>query len=222
MNWKMIYLARRNPGLKPEEFPQAWREHSALGAQCTNVRAKVLSVAQCSRVLDLPALPGANLDYDGVNLLGIRDRAVADDIWADPETLAIMRPDEPRVFDRYVRDFTLLCSEQVLRDEPCTDSLLVGFVQRATGGSDAAWQAAKAGAAGLPSAGRCVGNAVETTPPPGYPYDAIVEWWYESDEALRSALSAKGVTASLPPGMHAAINPQSSVFMHLRVTHRRG
>ena len=42
MNWKMIYLARRNPGLKPEEFPQAWREHSALGAQCTNVKAKVL------------------------------------------------------------------------------------------------------------------------------------------------------------------------------------
>ena len=46
MNWKMIYLARRNPRLKPEEFPQAWREHSALGARCTNVVAKVLSVVK--------------------------------------------------------------------------------------------------------------------------------------------------------------------------------
>jgi len=222
MNWKMIYLARRNPGLKPEEFPQAWREHSALGAQCTNVRAKVLSVAQCSRVLDAPALPGANLDYDGVNLLGIRDRAVSDDIWSDAETLAIMRPDEPRVFDRYVRDFTLLCSEQVLRDEPRTDSLLVGFVQRAADASDSAWQAAQAAAPGLPGAGRCVWNTVEATPPPGYPYNAIVEWWYPSDEALRAALSAAGVVASLPAVLRGCVAKDASVFMHLRVTHRRG
>ncbi len=222
MNWKMIYLARRNPGLKPEQFPQAWREHSALGAQCTNVRAKVLSVAQCSRVLDAPALPGANLDYDGVNLLGIRDRAVSDDIWSDAETLAIMRPDEPRVFDRYVRDFTLLCSEQVLRDEPRTDSLLVGFVQRAAGASEAAWHAAREAAVGLPGARRCVWNTVEAEPPPGYPYDAIVEWWYPTDDALRAALIPQGLPASLPTATLGAIAAQNSVFMHLRVTHRRG
>jgi hypothetical protein len=221
MNWKMIYLARRNPGLKPEQFPQAWREHSALGAQCTNVRAKVLSVAQCSRVLDLPALPGANLDYDGINLLGIRDRAVSDDIWSDAETLAIMRPDEPRVFDRYVRDFTLLCSEQVLSDEPRTDSLLVGFVQRAAGASVAAWHTARDAAVGLPGAGRCVWNTVEAEPPPGYPYDAIVEWWYPTDEALRAALIPHGLPASLPTATLGAISAQHSVFMHLRVTHRR-
>jgi hypothetical protein len=221
MNWKMIYLARRNPKLQPAQFPQAWREHSALGAQCTNVRAKVLSVAQCSRVLDAPALPGANLDYDGVNLLGIRDRAVSDDIWSDAETLAIMRPDEPRVFDRYVRDFTLLCSEQVLRDEPRTDSLLVGFVQRAVGVSDAAWDEARRAAAALPGAGRCVWNTVEAPPPPGYPYHAIIEWWYPSDDALRTALTTQGLPGSLSAALSAGIAVQGSVFMHLRVTHRR-
>ena len=221
MNWKMIYLARRNPGLKPEEFPQAWREHSALGAQCTNVRAKVLSVAQCSRVLEAPALPGANLDYDGVNLLGIRDRAVSDDIWSDAETLAIMRPDEPRVFDRYVRDFTLLCSEQVLRDEPRTDSLLVGFLRREPGCPDPAWDGARAAAPSLPGAGRCVWNAVQAAPPPGYAYDAIAEWWYPSDAALRSALAPAGLPGSLPAALRAAAAGPESVFMHLRVTHRR-
>ena len=50
--WKMIYLARRNPALAPEDFPQAWREHSALGRQCRNVQDKVLGVRQCARVLD--------------------------------------------------------------------------------------------------------------------------------------------------------------------------
>lgn len=221
MSWKMIYLARRNPRLRPEEFPQAWREHSALGAKCTNVRDKVLSVAQCSRVLDAPALPGANLDYDGVNLLGIRDRAVADDIWSDPETLATMRPDEPRVFDRYVRDFTLVCSEQVLHDAPRTDSLLVGFLPRAPGRGGDEWAAARDAASGLPGAGRCVWNAVEAAPPPGYPFDAIVEWWYASDEALRAALSPAGLPASLPAALRAGVDAAQAVFMHLRVTHRR-
>ncbi len=103
MGWKMIYLARRNPSLAPEQFPQAWREHSALGAGCTNVRDKVLSVTQCSRVLEGAPLPGAATDYDGVNLLVLRDLQAATDIWNDAETLAIMRPDEPRVFSTYDR-----------------------------------------------------------------------------------------------------------------------
>lgn len=221
MNWKMIYLARRNPRLRPEEFPQAWREHSALGAQCINVRDKVVSVAQCSRVLDLPVLPGANLDYDGVNLLGIRDRGVADDIWADPETLAIMRPDEPRVFDRYVRDFSLVCSEHVERDEPRTDSLLVGFLRRAAACSDAAWAAARGHAPALPGGGRCVWNEVQATPPPGYLFDAIVEWWYPSTEAMRRDLGDAGLPAALPEALRSAVDVPASVFMQLRVTHRR-
>jgi len=91
--WKMIYLARRNPALAPEDFPQAWREHSALGRQCRNVGERVLSVAQCSRLLDVP-LPGSSADYDGVNLLVLRDRDAATMIWSDPETLAVMRPDD--------------------------------------------------------------------------------------------------------------------------------
>ena len=112
---KMIYLARRNPALAPEDFAQAWREHSALGAGCSNVRDKVLSVSQCSRVLTLPGLAGAADDYDGVNLLLMRDLQSAADIWNDAQTLATMRPDEPRVFSTYVRNFTLVCAGRILR-----------------------------------------------------------------------------------------------------------
>ena len=134
--WKMIYLARRNPALAAEDFPQAWREHSALGRQCVNVADRVKSVAQCSRVLEHPDLPpGASADYDGVNLLALRDRQSADDIWSDAETLRIMRPDEPRVFADYVRNFSLLCRQQVLRGSLCADVLpqhqqvmLIGFL----------------------------------------------------------------------------------------------
>jgi len=85
-----------------------------------------------------------------------------------------------------------------------------------------AWQSAQAAAAGLPGAGRCAWNTVEATPPPGYPYDAIVEWWYPTDEALRAALTPQGLPASLPAALSAGIAASASVVMHLRVTHRRG
>ncbi len=149
MGWKMVYLARRNPALAAAEFPQAWREHSALGARCTNVRDKVLSVTQCSRVLEPPPLRGAADDYDGVNLLALRDLQAAADIWSDPETLTIMRPDEPRVFATYVRDFTLVCEERPLRDNPRTTTALIGFLRRSTGRTGADWQR------WMPPAGSC-------------------------------------------------------------------
>lgn len=223
--WKMVYLARRNPSLAPEEFPQAWREHSALGRQCRNVGERVLSVAQCSRLLDV-LLPGASEDYDGVNLLLLRDRAAATLIWNDPETLAVMRPDEPRVFDRYVRDFTLVCREQVLRDAPRSAVVLHGFLrwrQGVAADARAGLQAITAdGSAGpFNAAQRIVLNQVVDPPPPGYDYDAIVEWWFESVPAVQQAFGGRDLRDSLPPVLAQQMDVPASVFLFTRVTHSR-
>ena len=142
--WKMVYLAQRNPALAAENFAQAWREHSALGRQCRNVQDKVLGVQQCTRLrsdghalAEDGGLHGASTGYDGVNLLQLRDLGVASDLWNDPETLAIMRPDEPRVFSTYVRDFTLVCRERVLHGAPSSSMALpvavFGFWRRKAG-----------------------------------------------------------------------------------------
>lgn len=221
MAWKMIYLARRNPNLAPEQFSQAWREHSALGAGCTNVRDKVLSVMQCSRVLVGAAIPDCTPDYDGVNLLQLKNRQAADDIWNDAETLAIMRPDEPRVFSTYVRHFTLVCEERVLNDQPRGACVVVGFLKRAAATRDADWQAAAQTAARVQGVGRCVWNRVDATPPPGYEYDAIVEWWFDTPEAARAAVGQSGVKAALPAGLASAASLDASVFMFTQVTHHR-
>ena len=228
MGWKMIYLARRNPALAPEQFPQAWREHSALGAGCTNVRDKVLSVTQCSRVLDGPPLPGASSDYDGVNLLALRDLQAATDIWNDAETLAIMRPDEPRVFSTYVREFSLVCEERVLRDAPRGSCCVVGFLRRRSGLSRDAFQRAwAAGAAGelkaatLPEAVRVVHNDVHLEPPPGYDFDGIAEWWFESPEKVRQAVGQDDLRRTLSAGLAESADGDRSVFMFTRVTHSR-
>lgn len=226
--WKLIYLARRNPALTPEAFPQAWREHSALGRQCRNVGERVKSVAQCSRVLDTH-LPGAAQDYDGVNLLVLSDREAASAIWNDPETLAIMKPDEPRVFDRYVREFSLVCREEVLRDAPRTSVVLHGFLCRNEKLSVAefglAWIAAVPGTqllrGGLGSARRVVHNQVVEAPPPGYPYDVIVEWWFDSVQDLQNVVHQQDLRTDLAAPLTRLLDLSRSVFMLTQVTHAR-
>lgn len=230
MGWKMIYLARRNPALKPEEFPQAWREHSALGAGCSNVRDKVRSVRQCARDLDNGArLAGASMSYDGVNLLELRDRQAADDIWNDEETLRIMRPDEPRVFSTWVRDFTLVAEAGVLRDGDATDCVVVAFLGLAAGcrkaDLDGALAAVDAGRwladPALGATRRLVLNQVDGTPPPGYDYALILEAWYlDPDTAIR-AFDGVELPARLPRELAACIDPDRSVTLLTRVTHRR-
>lgn len=237
--WKMIYLARRSPALAPEDFAQAWREHSALGRQCRNVQDKVLGVTQCTRLrsdgqhlAEDGGLRGASVDYDGVNLLQLRDLDVATDLWNDPETLAIMRPDEPRVFSTYVRNFTLVCRERVLRQAPAGEVALFGFVRRSPSMSKNAFDAAWAdgppepwlAAPALQGALRVVHNSVVQTPPAGYEYDGIAEWWFASADAARAAFGGAGagdLRGQLPAAYDALADLAHSVFMFTQVSHRR-
>lgn len=227
--WKMIYLARRNPQLSAEDFPQAWREHSALGRQCRNVGERVRSVMQCSRVLDAGVLLGAAQDYDGVNLMQLRDYDSAAAIWSDAETLAVMRPDEPRVFSSYVRDFTLVCREQMLSDGDRGDICLIAFLRRRTDLSPGAFNQAWGGAvsAGLLRPGpltlatRVVDNEVIEMPPPGYVFDTILECWFESLDVFVQAFDGRDLREQLPASMVALLDLSGSVFMLTRVTHTR-
>lgn len=219
--WKMIYLARRNPTLTAEQFPQAWREHSALGRQCKNVQDRVRSVTQCVRLLDAH-LAGASVAYDGVNLLGLRDRESADAIWTDAETLAIMRPDEPRVFDRYVRDFTVVAQEQVLHQGGAGDAVLLGFLKQRAGVQSADFQRTLClEPLPWPEVRRTVLNLVEPQRPVGYDFDAIVEWWFDDATALVKALTRAPMGGALPVLQQTVCNNSASVFMATRVSHRR-
>ncbi|WP_255576024.1 EthD domain-containing protein [Comamonas sp. Y33R10-2] len=212
--WKMIYLARRNPALAAADFPQAWREHSALGRQCKSVGQRVKAVAQCSRQLQANAL-ALSSDYDGVNLMVLAEREAGAAIWDDPETLAIMRPDEPRVFADYVRNFSVLCRQQVLYDSLAAGAsaaalpqkeqvMLIGFLQR----SDE-WQGApmsfeqcppKWKSGGLNQASRIVCNTLDEKAPAGYGYRYIVEWWFDSVELALSAAHNLDVSAAAQSG----------------------
>lgn len=220
--WKLIYLAKRNPALRPEDFPQAWREHSALGRQCRNVQDKVKVVRQCSRVLTHSDLPrGASEDYDGVNLLSLRDRQAAQDIWTDEETLQIMRPDELRVFSSYVRDFTLLAQEQLLRDGAETGICLLLFLRGHAKTSLCAPELGGWSSSPWGRVQRLVWNEVTGERPRGYHYDAIVEAWFETLDDIAAAFGKQSVWAQLPSGLSAQIEASRSVCLLTAVTHRR-
>ncbi len=219
--WKMIYLARRNPQLAAEDFAQAWRAHSALGRQCRNVQDRVRSVTQCVRSLaPLPA--DASQDYDGVNLLLLRDRASADAIWSDPETLAIMRPDEPRVFDRYVRECALVAHQKALYNGPAGDAVLVAFLKRRATVDPSDFERSL-GLYTRPWSGvrKTVLNLVEPQRPAGYDYDAVVEWWFRDEQHMLQSLSGRTLAASLPLVLQTTCDYASSVFVPTRVSHRR-
>ena len=228
---KMIYLARRNPVLAPEDFAQAWREHSALGAGCSNVRDKVLSVSQCSRVLTLPGLVGAADDYDGVNLLLMRDLQSAADIWSDAQTLAIMRPDEPRVFSTYVRNFTLVCAGRILRQVPAgprPTHCVQAFLRRRSGLTieqfQQRWSADDKALQDSPAldAALCIHhNLVLGSPPPGFDFDGIAEWWFASEAAAITAFAAADLRLRLPVALSDLADLQRSLFMFTRITHSR-
>ena len=226
--WKMVYLARRNPALAAEDFSQAWREHSALGRQCKNVGQRVKAVAQCSRQLDQMAAP-LSQDYDGVNLMVLADREAGAAIWSDPETLSIMRPDEPRVFADYVRNFSLLCRQQVLHSRLPDDvlpqkpqAMLIGFLQRQDVWQGMAetpsvcpsnWQAD-----GLAHASRIVCNTVDECGPEGYGYRLVVEWWFDSVAQAAAAAQTLDVSATAQQGV---LGWGKHVFMLTTVTHAR-
>jgi hypothetical protein len=168
-------------------------------------------------------------DYDGVNLMLLAEREAGSAIWSDPETLAIMRPDEPRVFADYVRNFSLLCRQQVLRGSLSVDVLpqqkqvmLIGFLQR----SDV-WR----GAAALPEicppqwqslalglASRIVCNTIDEQPPSGYGYRHVVEWWFDSVEQAQAAAVSLDVSARAQDG---EFGWGEHVFMLTEVTHAR-
>ena len=67
--WKMIYLARRNPALMAEDFPQAWREHSALGRQCVNVADRV----NRGRSARMPGRSNPNSRYTSEQVQSVRE-----------------------------------------------------------------------------------------------------------------------------------------------------
>src|SRR4051812_7900692 len=112
MDFKLYYVARRNPAIRVEDWPETWRSHFRYVSQFPMIAPNVKALHYCARIRSpgapgsdgAPALPGAKHDYDGVGIVAPR-----------PDVLKVSYPqdvrdkidvDERRVFDALVRTFS--------------------------------------------------------------------------------------------------------------------
>jgi hypothetical protein len=183
---KTVYLARRNPDTSYEEFLRNWRHHAKLSGTFPAIVEAHSSVVQCARIPGLEQ-SGINQDFDGANLLGLRNLYLALQVFDDPAR-DVLRADELRVFSTYVQDTSLITIETVLSDKPIGKCVLLelvakrddldkaSFVKSWTGHSAQALMNSEAFTA---SAGRLVHNHVIVPPPAGYEFDGVGEVWFD-------------------------------------------
>jgi len=185
---KVVYLARRNPGLSRDEFPARWRQHSLLAGSMPSIRPGFNQVAQCINLYDRDAVPRAALDYDGVNLLTLVDPAYASIPWQSDEVLELILPDELATFDGYVRHFSLTALEHVIAGGPMRPYCLILFLKRDRKMTMEAFAPALIAthrAAAQAAGGRAIVNIV-TDRQPGYNYDAVTELWFDSEAQAKA------------------------------------
>jgi hypothetical protein len=231
MEFKLIYLARRNPSVRAEDWPRTWRSHAVFVSRFPSVYARFTGVLYCSRVLEptldgVPFEPPTARDYDGVALVsGPSVEGLRTD--PPPEMRARIDEDELRVFSTHTPNFSFICREVLVHGGAAGQAAVLRFLARKSDGSSesffATWNGDYASSAvrAADASGRVtryVHNRLVEKPPPGYPFDGVTETWFASTEdAVRSF--ADGSLAPLAQ-LSAFCDPERCVTLLTSVTHR--
>lgn len=194
MSGKWIYLAQRNPRLGRQQFFERWLNHRRIGVLPEMVAefagAAYSAIREGNRGLEL-----LSDEYDGIGLFPLKG------LHSIPTVAAILKrdyikADELRFFGRFSEDFSLFCSEDVVRNGPETDALVVQFLRRhpdvPPGDFIAQWRESATAVLESPAIGgglsRYIQNTVVALPPPGFGYDGIAELWFTDTAAMDKAL----------------------------------
>lgn len=223
MNPKMIYLARRNPATDHAEFLENWAGHAELSGRFPAIAGNFRRVIQCDALAEPDLPPGVSSDYDGVNLLTMRSVGGMAGVWQDPAIVEHMEPDELRVFSGYVRDFTIICAEEVILDGPYTQYLALRFLARRADVDRKSFAARWSGQGGrtLTASGgplrRLVHDHRMFPAPEGYGYDGIEELWFDTAQE-RSAFFRDERVAQELAAQAQVFDPDKSVMVFADVT----
>lgn len=219
---KLIYLARRNPDLTREEFPDRWRQHSLMAGSFPSIRPGFKQVAQCLNTYDRTEVPRADLDYDGVNLLTMDSEKTARSTLMDDEAMAFLEADELKTFATYVRYFTFIATGEIVSQGPMKDYCLITFLKRERKVERAAFleaitQAHQAMAGGQR---RAVVNEVLDRMP-GYNFDAITELWFASEEEAGEFIKTREYAETYLSARDTVSNEWKTLTMWTRINYAR-
>lgn len=110
---KLIYLARRKPGLDFDQFVRRWRQHGALGMQQSFWR-QALCYVQAEPILPAP-IAGAAEDFDAVAYFMLRDATFDEMTGEDNISSALMAADELETFSAPIPSTSLWVDEETIK-----------------------------------------------------------------------------------------------------------
>jgi uncharacterized protein (TIGR02118 family) len=201
MQFKMIYLAKRNPGVSEEDWPRTWRSHAKFSSQFPSIGAAISSLIYSSRIFH-PTLDGAAFDapdadreHDGVAVVAANSADALQGQLSPADRERIFE-DERRVFATLTPNFTFHCQEVMAWGGAPGQAAVIRFLKRRPELSSEAfadrWNRDHAHiatrVAGVSrTVVRHVHNSPIAPPPPAYPIDGISETWFASaEDAARS------------------------------------
>jgi hypothetical protein len=226
MPFKITYLARRNPSIAAEDFPEAWRSHSRLASTLVNTLGKHFTrVRQCIKVYDAKVPPEYVNQHDGAALLTMKS-------WDDllqaryhPDALKTMRDDEPRVFADYVKNFTMAVEETSYMEKREGSAALLHFVVRRDGVEPQAFEAVWSGdyvnrILGLDIVEKTATgfalNRVIDTPGPDYNFSGISELWFDNVPQAEAAAGDGNHRAAMH-SLDTVVDPSRTVSLLIRL-----
>jgi len=181
---KLIYLARRPPGLDRAEFTSRWRQHGALGMSMPRWR-NIARYLHCD--VD-PATPS----HDGVGMIWHRSVEARHAHIADRSSRGAMESDEQATFAEPIVQCCLLTRERVLLAPPPPTDAACKLVRVISALADGHCVGALAG---LADAGLQPLGLVNNLPLPPDQVEAwgirckqVEEWWFGSRTSALQAL----------------------------------
>ena len=205
MEYKLIYLAKRNPAIAKEDFPEAWRSHSQLASKfVSSLGSHFRSVRQCIKIWEEKLPESFQNEHDGSAILEMKSYEDMQAARSHPRSQDEMKTDEVRVFADYVEKWTMPCEGHILLDRGAGEFVLLSFLmKRSDLDIDQFFQQLKSDCenlAQLPGSGeqitRLVVNKVIELRDPPYDFSAIVEIWFANlDDAYQAAGNTKIIEA---------------------------
>lgn len=207
MNNKVIYLARRAKGLSRDEWPRAWKSHAVFASQFAVATSRIEWMRYCNRI-DQPEIDGKPVDlpmlstkHDGV--ANVNNGANARSLSPLPDDVRNqLNQDELRVFDMLVNNFAFPCTETQIVDGLPGKAAIYIFLPRNGSISAEAFKArldgehaalARDTASAVAGVKRYSHNHPINAPLPLFPFEAIVEIWFDTAEQAASALAKGGL-----------------------------
>jgi hypothetical protein len=228
--YKLIYLARRNPSVNRAQWPDHWLSHATFANQFAFIANDIVYSCYANRI-DQPTLegravdiPGLSQDHDGVAVGVSHTVETLQGGGFSKEERALIDQDELRVFDMLTPEFSYYCTERVLKAGKYGEYGLIRFLARKGDVSRDDFRAWFDGdfaeAAGRTIDASVVRYAHDTPihdPLPRFPFDAITDCWFDSeDHAVRAALDL-----AIPQALERFCDTGRSVTMLTHAFRRR-